>query len=195
VRRVPPTGRLPVLDLCTGTGDLALTYWRAGRGRVRVIGADFCRPMLERARAKAARRRAEGVSFVEADALALPFEDESFEIVSCAFGLRNTSDPDRALREMHRVLSPGGRVAVLEFSLPRRQPLRGLYRFYFGTLLPRLGNWLAKNRERAYSYLPASVEEFPEGEALLERLRAAGFTDAACYPFTFGIASLYVATR
>ncbi len=195
VRKVPPTGRLPVLDICTGTGDLALAYWRAGRGRVRVVGADFCRRMLQHARAKAARRKAHGVSFVEADALALPFADESFEVASCAFGLRNTSDPDRALREMHRVLCRGGRLAVLEFSLPRHEPLRGIYRFYFGRVLPRLGQLLAGDRERAYSYLPASVHDFPAGEALLERLHAAGFVDAAYYPFTFGIACLYVAAR
>lgn len=195
VRMVPPRSIHPVLDVCTGTGDLALAYWRAGGGQVPVVGADFCRPMLQHARAKAARRRAHGVSFVEADALALPFADESFQIASCAFGLRNTSDPDRALREMHRVLCREGRLAVLEFSLPRREPLRALYRLYFSEVLPRLGQLLAGNRERAYSYLPASVQEFPAGEALLQRLRAAGFNDAACYPFTFGIACLYVATR
>ncbi|MCL6501417.1 MAG: bifunctional demethylmenaquinone methyltransferase/2-methoxy-6-polyprenyl-1,4-benzoquinol methylase UbiE [Pirellulales bacterium] len=192
---VPPAGRLPVLDLCTGTGDLALAYWRAGGGGVRVVGADFCRPMLQRARAKAARRRAAGVSFVEADALALPFVDESFQIASCAFGLRNTSDPDRALREMYRVLCPGGRLAVLEFSLPRHHLLSAIYRFYFARVLPRLGQLLACNQEDAYSYLPASVQEFPAGEALLERLRAAGFVEPRYHAFTCGIACLYVAVR
>jgi demethylmenaquinone methyltransferase/2-methoxy-6-polyprenyl-1,4-benzoquinol methylase len=196
VRRVPPMGEGPVLDLCTGTGDLALAYYRASRGRATIVGADFCHPMLVVGERK---RRAAGVNgqvaFVEADAQRLPFPDDYFSIVCVAFGLRNVTDTDRGLAEMARVCRPGGKVAVLEFSLPRRQPLRALYGWYFQHVLPRIGQALARNRHEAYHYLPASVGEFPSGEALAQRMRAAGLADVAFLPLTFGLATLYVATK
>lgn len=212
VRTVRPEGTAPILDLCTGTGDLALAYWRAGRGQVPVVGADFCHPMLVRGEQKAARvleargtpgaapatpadtSRA-GVTFVEADAQQLPFADNHFQIVSVAFGLRNVSDTQRGLAEMVRVCQPGGRVAVLEFSLPTWAPLRALYGWYFRNVLPRIGQALARNRARAYEYLPASVGEFPYGEALAELLRAAGLGDVRYYPLSLGIATLYVGRK
>ena len=117
VRLVAPSGDGPILDVCSGTADLALGYWRAGGGRVRVVGADFCRPMLAIGLEKVNRAGAD-VALVEADAQRLPFADEMFEIVSVAFGLRNVSDTDQGLREMVRVCRVGGRVAVLEVSLP-----------------------------------------------------------------------------
>jgi demethylmenaquinone methyltransferase/2-methoxy-6-polyprenyl-1,4-benzoquinol methylase len=195
VRKVPPTGDWPVLDLCTGTGDLALAYHRAARGQTPVVGADFCHPMLVIGREKALHARAASVTFVEADAQRLPFPDRSFQIVSVAFGLRNVADTDQALREMLRVCRPGGKIAVLEFSMPRRQPLRSLYGWYFRRVLPRIGQALARNRQEAYNYLPASVGEFPSGDALAERMRAAGASDVRYYPLTFGVATLYVGTR
>lgn len=191
-RLVPADGGWPVLDVCTGTGDLALAYWRAGRGGVRVVGADFCRPMLDVARVKARRAGADKMlALVEADALRLPFADERFGVVSVAFGLRNTSDPDRALAEMVRVCRRGGRVAVLEFSTPRRWPFCTAYRWYFEQILPRVGQALANNRESAYNYLPRSVGQFSEGEALARRMQAAGLAEVRIHPFTFGIATLY----
>jgi demethylmenaquinone methyltransferase/2-methoxy-6-polyprenyl-1,4-benzoquinol methylase len=195
VRKVPPAGEGPVLDLCTGTGDLALAYHRAARGRTPVVGADFCRPMLAIGHTKAAHAGAEQVTFVEADARDLPFSNGSFQIVSVAFGLRNISDTDRGLREMLRVCRVGGRIAVLEFSMPRRQPLRFVYSWYFRHILPRVGQALARGGEDAYHYLPQSVCEFPSGEALAERMRAAGARDVRCYPLTFGVATLYVGTK
>jgi demethylmenaquinone methyltransferase/2-methoxy-6-polyprenyl-1,4-benzoquinol methylase len=195
VRLVPPSGG-PVLDVCTGTADLALAYWRAGRGGVRVVGADFCGPMLEIARRKARRARAEGeLALVEADAQGLPFADDAFDVVSVAFGLRNVSDTDRGLREMVRVCRPAGRVAVLEFAMPKSRLLAAIYRWYFHRVLPRVGQALARNRQGAYNYLPQSVGEFPQREDLAERMRRAGLREVRFHPFTFGVAILYVGVK
>jgi demethylmenaquinone methyltransferase/2-methoxy-6-polyprenyl-1,4-benzoquinol methylase len=196
VRRVPPVHGGPVLDLCTGTGDLALAYYRASGGRSRVVGADFCHPMLVLGLRKAIQSEVgDGVTFIEADAQCLPFADGHFEIVSVAFGLRNVTDTDRGLREMVRVCRTGGKVAVLEFSLPTWQPFRAVYGWYFRHVLPRIGQALARNRQDAYNYLPASVGEFPSGEALASRMRAAGLAHVSFQPLSFGVATLYVGTK
>ncbi len=195
VRRVPPQGDAPVLDVCTGTGDLALAYFRRTRGNAPIVAADFCPEMLVIGRQKGDRAGANGqMMFVEADAQRLPFPDDSFQIVSVAFGLRNVADTDRGLREMARVCRPGGRVAVLEFSLPLR-PLRGVYNWYFRKVLPRIGQAVSGSRSSAYDYLPASVGEFPSGEALAGRMRAAGLCEVSFSPLTFGVATLYVGTK
>jgi demethylmenaquinone methyltransferase/2-methoxy-6-polyprenyl-1,4-benzoquinol methylase len=183
----------PMLDLCTGTGDLAFTYDRMAGGKLRVTGADFCPPMLDLARKKADKLGvADRVTFVEADAQNLPFADESFRLVTCAFGLRNVANTDRGLSEMVRVTAPGGRVAVLEFSKPTNRVLGSVYLFYFRHILPRVGQIFSRSPESAYRYLPESVLAFPDGEALADRMRAAGLTDVRFHPFTFGIATLYV---
>jgi len=195
-RLVPPAGAGPVLDLCTGTGDLALAYDRAAKGRLAIIGADFCHEMLLRACQKADKRQAsDRVSFLEADAQRLPFPDSRFQITAVAFGLRNITDTDRGLSEMVRVTEPGGRVAVLEFSQPRHRLFGRLYRFYFRHILPFIGQAISQSKDNAYRYLPASVQEFPAGEALAERMRRHGLKDVRWYPFTFGIATLYVGTK
>ncbi len=196
VRSVPPEGNAPVLDLCTGTGDLALAYYRASGGQTPIVAADFCREMMAVGQRKKNKAGAYGqLTFVEADAQNLPFPDEHFQIVSVAFGLRNISDTDRGLREMARVLQPGGRLAVLEFSMPTRQPIKALYGWYFRHVLPRLGQLLARNDRQAYDYLPQSVGEFPCGEALAERIRQAGLSDVTFRPLTFGLATLYVGVK
>lgn len=196
VRRVPAEGTAPILDLCTGTGDLALAYAQATGGRVPIFGADFCHEMLTRADDKA-RRDAPSAppSFVEADAQRLPFADDMFQLVTVAFGLRNVTDTDRGLREMARVCQPGGRVAVLEFSLPEQPILRSVYGWYFRRVLPRIGQLLARNRQSAYNYLPESVQEFPSGEALAIRMHAAGLGRVEYERLTFGVATLYVGTK
>jgi demethylmenaquinone methyltransferase/2-methoxy-6-polyprenyl-1,4-benzoquinol methylase len=196
VRIVRPQGCDPVLDVCTGTGDLALAFHKVTRGATPVVAADFCPEMLEIGRAKARRTGAGGqIEFVEADTQALPFEEDRFQIVAVAFGLRNVADTDLGLREMARVCQPGGRVAVLEFSLPARQPFKAVYGWYFRRILPRVGQLLARNRYGAYNYLPESVGEFPSGEQLLDLMGAAGLSRLERYPMSLGIATLYVGTK
>jgi demethylmenaquinone methyltransferase/2-methoxy-6-polyprenyl-1,4-benzoquinol methylase len=192
-RLVPPEGDAPILDLCTGTGDLALAYDRAANGRVPVVGADFCHELLARAVTKTKRAGAsERVRYIEADAQQLPFPDNTFQITCVAFGLRNITDMDRGLSEMVRVTKPGGRVAVLEFSKPRHWLIRGPYLFFFRRVLPLVGNLLSRSPDSAYQYLPESVMRFPDYEALAERMTQHGLADVRFYPFTGGIATLYV---
>jgi demethylmenaquinone methyltransferase/2-methoxy-6-polyprenyl-1,4-benzoquinol methylase len=196
VRIVQAVSDRPILDVCTGTGDLAFAFRRQTRGSVPIMAADFCPQMLEIGEAK--KRKAgigDGLSFVQADAQQLPFDDNHFQIVAVAFGLRNVSNTDAGLREMTRVCQPGGQVAVLEFSMPRWQPLYALYGWYFRHVLPRVGQWLTRNNHEAYHYLPSSVGEFPSGEALAARMREAGLGSVTLYPLTGGIATLYVGRK
>jgi demethylmenaquinone methyltransferase / 2-methoxy-6-polyprenyl-1,4-benzoquinol methylase len=186
----------PILDLCTGTGDLAFEYDRACDGKVPVVAADFCTEMLMRASQKSEKRHSQGrVQFVEADAQRLPFADNTFEIASVAFGLRNVSNHEKGIAEMVRVLRPGGRLAILEFSKPRHWFFGRMYRLYFQFLLPLVGQMFSRSRHSAYRYLPESVLEFLDGEALAERLRRHGLAGVWYKPFTFGIATLYVGTK
>lgn len=196
VRRVPPRGDAPVLDVCTGTGDLAFAYRRRAAREVEVVGTDFCHEMLQVALRRHARSKPTApLFFAEADTQALPFPDDTFQLVSVAFGLRNVSDTDRGLREMTRVCQVGGSVAVLEFSWPARTPFRQIYAWYFRRVLPRVGQWLARNDQDAYSYLPESVGEFPSGAELAARMEQAGLEDVRFYPLTFGVATLYVGIK
>jgi demethylmenaquinone methyltransferase/2-methoxy-6-polyprenyl-1,4-benzoquinol methylase len=195
-RLVPPAGAGLILDLCTGTGDLALAYDRAACGRLPIVGADFCHEMLVRAAEKVRRKAAAGrIRFIEADAQHLPFPDNVFQITTVAFGLRNVTDTDRGLAEMVRVTRPGGRVAILEFSQPDHWLFGPLYCFYFRRILPLIGQAISRSKDRAYCYLPASVMEFPGGEALAGRLRSHGLVEVVWHPFTFGIATLYVGVK
>jgi len=196
VRKAQPNGDRPVLDLCTGTGDLAIAYYRAGRENTRIVACDFCREMLLVGAAKGRRLKlGEAVTFVEADAQRLPLPDDHFQIVSVAFGLRNVSDTDRGLAEMARVCAMGGRVVILEFSMPSWQPMRAVYGTYFRRVLPRIGQLVSRNRMNAYGYLPESVGEFPSGEALAQRMRRVGLSDIEVHPLTLGIATLYIGTK
>ncbi len=195
-RLVPPVPGAPILDMCTGTGDLALAYDRAARGKCPIVGADFCHEMLTRAIAKTAKHgAADRLRFIEADAQDLPFPDNEFQITTVAFGLRNVTDTDRGIAEMTRVTRPGGTVAILEFSQPRQKVLGGLYQFYFRKVLPWIGQAISRSKDQAYRYLPASVMQFPDGEALAERLRGHGLVDVAWHSLTFGVATLYVGRK
>jgi len=194
VSRAPPPPAGAILDVCTGTGDLALAYAAKCGPRVRVVASDFCRPMLDRGVEKSRHSRLP-VEWVEADAMALPFPTASFDLVTVAFGLRNIADTGRGLAEMARVCRPGGTLAILEFSMPQNRLIRSGYLWYFRRVLPFLGNAVARNRSDAYSYLNKSVEEFPAGDALASLVRAAGFDRVDIVPLSFGIATLYVCHR
>ncbi len=175
------------LDVCAGTGDLAFALQRAG---ATVVGADFCAPMLVRAVAKRGVE-ANAPRFLAADALALPFPTGSFDFATVAFGIRNVSDPLAGLREMARVVRPGGRVVVLEFTKPRLPLLGAAYRFYFRRVLPKLGAWISGARNDAYRYLHDSVMAFPEREQFLALMQSAGLATPRQRLLTGGIAAIY----
>lgn len=196
VRMLPPHGEAPILDLCTGTGDLALEYWKVTAGRTSIVGVDFCPEMLAVAERKKERSGGgDELRFLEADAQALPFPADHFQIVTVAFGLRNVEDTRQGLREIHRVCRPGGRVGILEFSRPTVWPLSALYRLYFQHVLPKLGQRFARNPESAYAYLPQSVMEFPDGARLARLIEETGFRAVTFHSFTGGIATLYLGTK
>ncbi len=176
-----------VLDVCAGTGDLAASLAAAG---ARVTGVDFCFEMLAGAVGKG-RRALHAPRWATADALALPFADDSFDAATVAFGIRNVSDPVRGLAEMARVVKPGGAVVVLEFGVPRVPVLSAGYLWYFRKVLPRLGRWISGDRDGAYDYLPESVMQFPERDAFLALMRDAGLESAQYRGLTGGIAMLY----
>jgi demethylmenaquinone methyltransferase / 2-methoxy-6-polyprenyl-1,4-benzoquinol methylase len=186
----------PILDVCTGTGDLAIAFDKAAGGRLPIVAADFCHEMLEIGEAKSQRRGSgKRIDFVEGDTEQLPLPAGEFQIVSVAFGLRNVADTDRGLAEMVRTCKPGGKVAVLEFTTPRRQPMKAFYGWYFRNVLPKIGQWLMRNNSAAYEYLPESVGEFLQYEQLVARMEAAGLVNVRFFPMTFGIATLYVGEK
>lgn len=176
-----------ILDLCAGTGDQALALAPSGAC---VLATDFCLPMLAQAGPKFRRLAATAPHRAAGDALALPCADDSFDGATVSFGLRNVADLDGALRELARVIRPGGRLVVLEFMVPVRQPLRALYLFYFRYILPAIGRLLSP-RGSAYSYLPSSVLQFPQREAFTRRLGETGFSEASWRPLSLGIVGLY----
>jgi demethylmenaquinone methyltransferase / 2-methoxy-6-polyprenyl-1,4-benzoquinol methylase len=161
-----------VLDVCCGTGDLAFELARRVAPDGRVIGSDFSEPMLDLARQKAEERSVESVRFEWADALSLPYDDGSFDTATVGFAVRNFADLDLGLREMTRVLKPGGRLVVLEFTTPRRPPFSTFYSLWFDRMVPVLGR-LTPNPE-AYAYLAESVRRFPDPEGLAAKMEAAG---------------------
>jgi len=180
-----------ILDLCTGTADLALLLARFHS----VIGCDFSHPMLQLAAEKTSKSRLEKrMGLVEADALSLPFSDALFDGVTVAFGLRNLKSYEEGLREMRRVLKPGGTVAVLEFSQPRFPVVREAYLFYFSRILPTVGEWIS-GRPGAYSYLCHSVRDFPDQRELEQITVRAGLRYLRHYSLTGGIAALHLARR
>ncbi len=176
-----------ILDLATGSGDLAVEVQRRCPAAT-VIGADFSQPMLEEARKRGLQ------NLIVADAMNLPFSDASVDAVTVAFGLRNMASWPGALREMSRVLRPGGALFVLDFSLPESTPLRALHLFYLRRLMPRIAGWITGQRG-AYEYLCSSIEQFPRGRQMCQLMRENGFQNATARPLTFGAASLYVAEK
>ena len=191
IRSLALTGRERLLDVCTGTADIALGAVRAEPGAARVLGVDFAGTMLQHGHAKiAAAGVAARAQLVRGDATRLPVADHSVDAVTIAFGIRNVQDTGAACRELVRVLKPGGRVAILEFGLPGVPGLKQLYGWYFLRILPRVGR-LVSSHGGAYSYLPASVGAFPWGQDFVDVLTAAGLVDATSKPMTLGVVYLY----
>jgi demethylmenaquinone methyltransferase/2-methoxy-6-polyprenyl-1,4-benzoquinol methylase len=178
-----------VLDVCCGTGDLALAMAKKG---AQVTGTDFCPPMLSHALRKS---KARPLPWLAADTMSLPFPDASFDLATVAFGIRNVADPVAGMREMARVVRPGGRVVVLEFCKPKLPIVRSAYLFYFRRILPTLGRWVSKDRDGAYDYLPASVMAFPERGEFLALMTRAGLSTPSARYLSCGIAAVYRAER
>ena len=182
-----------VLDLCCGTGDMAFALRRRAKS-AQIVGADFSHAMLVRATAKTSASAGEtgqapSLRWIEADALRLPFPDAHFDLVTSAFGFRNLADYDAGLREIFRVLTPGGECGILDFGEPRGL-IGSVYRVYFKSVLPKIGTLISGVRG-PYAYLPASVERFPAPEEMLTRMKKSGFADASWTPYTLGVAGLY----
>ena len=179
-------GPQTILDLATGSGDLALTLAKACP-QAKIFGADFCHPMLLQAARKGV------ANLTTADGLNLPYASETFDLITIAFGLRNMKSRSRGLSEMRRVLKPGGHVLVLDFSIPGA-PLSGIYRFYLHKILPWMAG-LVTGEKSAYEYLGDSIEKFPQGEAMREKMLSVGYSAASAMPLTCGIVTLYTAEK
>lgn len=180
------------LDLCCGTGDVLLSLAARG-GAAAVYGSDFCHPMLIEAQRKIASRKLRSPLF-EADALALPLASASFDLITIAFGFRNLANYGGGLKELARVLKPGGVLAILEFSQPTNRPFAALYGFFSARVLPWIGGMISGSPD-AYSYLPESIRKFPGAEDLARQIRAAGFASVDFERLTFGAVALHVAKK
>jgi len=196
VRALALSGHERALDMCTGTADLAIEAATASTGHAgTVIGVDFSSEMLRHAGPKiGALGLGRRVLLVRGDATRVPLPDGCCEAAMVAFGIRNVEDPVRGCEEFYRVLAPGGRLAILEFGSPRIPGLRTLYLWYFRYVLPLVGRFVSKHRD-TYTYLPASVIEFPTGPAFEALLRRAGFSDVRFETLSFGIVYLYLAAK
>lgn len=178
-----------ILDVATGTADLAIALKKAQAEKI--TGIDISNGMLEVGRKKIAKKGlSQTINLEQADSENLPYPDDTFDAITVAFGVRNFENLEKGLKEMYRVLKPGGHVLVLEFSQPQNFPFKQLYNFYFKNVLPTVGKIISKD-SRAYTYLPESVQAFPHGQAFMEILTRCGYKAGARIPLTFGIASIY----
>ncbi len=188
---LPDRSHQIVLDLATGTGDVLFSLFQTSKLVQAAVGMDMSPKMLQLGQRKAAQGGLGGrISFVRADAMCLPFADGSFDTVTISFGIRNVADVPKALAEMQRVLKPGGKALILEFSMPRSWLIRKLYPFYLQEIIPRLGGMISGDRY-AYRYLNKTVETFPFGEQFCEMMKKAGFVGVKATPLTFGISTIY----
>jgi len=182
-----------ILDVATGTGDLALELSKIPE--VNILGVDISKGMLDVGRAKIQKKNLQNrIELQQADSEKLPLSDNSFDVVTVSFGVRNFENLENGLKEINRVLKPGAHLVVLEFSKPKNKLVSALYWFYFKNILPAVGKLFSKSN-RAYSYLPESVNQFPEGEKFAEIARSCGFESAIAHPLTFGISTMYVCKK
>lgn len=189
------TGRERLLDVCSGTADVAIGGAQRGRGAARVVGVDFSGAMLSHGLAKVrAGGLADRIHLIRGDAMTLPISDASVDGATIAFGIRNVQQPATACQELRRVLRPGGRIAILEFGTPSNPVFAPVYRWYSNHILPRIGRAVSRH-DGAYTYLPESIGAFPYGEEFARILRAAGFSQVKARPFMFGAVYLYTATK
>jgi demethylmenaquinone methyltransferase/2-methoxy-6-polyprenyl-1,4-benzoquinol methylase len=194
VRQVRYEAAGTILDVATGTGDVALEIAACTPNAVRIVGVDFCREMVDLGRDKVQKSPyASRITLEVAPCEAIPYPDGTFDSVTIAFGIRNVVDRLQGIKEMHRVLKPGGRVVILEFSTPRSSFFKSLYHFYFLKVLPAIGGLFS--RYSAYRYLPDSVLEFPSREEFKELMATAGFGNATHFDLTGGIATVYVGDK
>ncbi|NOX85391.1 MAG: bifunctional demethylmenaquinone methyltransferase/2-methoxy-6-polyprenyl-1,4-benzoquinol methylase UbiE [Chlorobi bacterium] len=192
-KHLAPFHPYKILDVATGTGDLAIEL--AKLQPEKITGIDIATGMLDIGKEKISKRNLENIIFLEeGDSENLQSDDKSFDAVTVAFGVRNFENLERGLSEMFRVLKPGGHVVILEFSKPKRFPFRQVYNAYFRYLLPAVGKMISKNKE-AYTYLPESVQAFPEDKVFLKEMEKAGFKKTGQQRLTFGIATMYYGTK
>lgn len=180
-----------LLDVACGTGDVMRAFGNGRPAPARIVGADFSAEMLRRA----GQRPADHATILQADALYLPLADESADIVSCAFGIRNFQDLDQGLAEMYRVLRPGGRAVILEFTVPRNLVFKRIYLYYFQYVMPTFARLVSRDRSGAYRYLPQSVLSFADRATIIARLESAGFSRVEVSPMSWGIVAIYVARK
>ncbi|MEQ9303538.1 MAG: bifunctional demethylmenaquinone methyltransferase/2-methoxy-6-polyprenyl-1,4-benzoquinol methylase UbiE [Marinoscillum sp.] len=182
-----------ILDIATGTGDFAIEALALNPDKV--TGVDISEGMLAVGREKMKKKNlTDKIELLSGDSEQLQFEDNKFDAVIVSFGVRNFEHLEQGLADMFRVLKPGGKTVILEFSKPKAFPLKQLYSFYFKWILPKIGNTISKD-QAAYTYLPESVREFPDGQSFLQILKKVGFKDTKCKPLTFGISSIYTGTK
>lgn len=194
VSNVTPDAK--VLDVCTGTGDLAIAYSRVLNGSGRVIGSDFCHEMVRLADHKLNKRNlSDKIKVIEADTLHLPFQDNYFQVSAVAFGIRNVSDLRAGITEMMRITAPCGRVVILEFSQPTNPAFKAIYYFYFKKILPSIGKLISRSKYNAYSYLPSSVLNFPDRYGLRAQMESCGLEDVKIYSRTLGIVTIHVGQK
>ncbi|MDH5582113.1 MAG: bifunctional demethylmenaquinone methyltransferase/2-methoxy-6-polyprenyl-1,4-benzoquinol methylase UbiE [Bdellovibrionales bacterium] len=194
IKNLPKRNGLEVLDLATGTGDVALTLGK-DRKVAKVIGLDMSEGMIEIGKKKVTNQGLQKLIDLKiGDGVVIPEEDESQDIVTLAFGIRNFYDPQKALINIHRVLKKNGLAMIMEFSLPKNPLIKMFYLFYFRNLLPFVGNLVSKHKD-AYTYLNKTVEDFPYGKEFTDMMENAGFKEIRIVPLTFGIASLYIGKK
>ncbi|MCP4267783.1 MAG: bifunctional demethylmenaquinone methyltransferase/2-methoxy-6-polyprenyl-1,4-benzoquinol methylase UbiE [Candidatus Brocadiaceae bacterium] len=185
-----------ILDVCTGTGDLAISYSKLLNGNGLVVGSDYCHNMLKYGLPKIKKRQLDNkIKLIEADTLQLPFRDNAFEISTVAFGIRNVADLEAGIKEMRRVVGPNGRVVILEFSQPTNFIFKQIYLFYFTRILPMIGRLISKSKDDAYSYLPKSVLAFPDKLSLKKKMEKCGLEDVKFYTRTLGIVTVHIGKK